>query len=104
MQRRKGKRIELEIVSAHKEIGCYSERVPLSGAAHYRGNSGDIDLYPFGREAAPLCGEVKARGAGAGFVTLEKWLGDNDALFLRRDRAEPLVVPPWRVWARFIAK
>jgi hypothetical protein len=41
---------------------------------------------------------VKARGNGEGFATLERWLGDNDALFLRRDRAEPVIVLPWRIW------
>jgi hypothetical protein len=33
--------------------------------------------------------------SGAGFATLERWLGDADALFLRRYRADPLVVLPW---------
>jgi hypothetical protein len=36
------------------------------------------------------------------FALLERWLGDADMLFLRRDRAEPLVVLPWRVWARLL--
>jgi hypothetical protein len=35
---------------------------------------------------------------------LERWLGAADALFLRRDRAEPLVVLPWRVWARMVGR
>jgi hypothetical protein len=30
-------------------------------------------------------------------------LGDSDMLFLRRDRAEPLVVVQWRVWARLLS-
>ena len=38
--------------------------------------------------------EVKARGTGDGFRTLERWLGGNDALFLWRDRAAPFVVLP----------
>ena len=37
---------------------------------------------------------MKARGNGSGFTLLEKWLGDYQVLFLRRDRADPLVVPP----------
>jgi hypothetical protein len=56
-----------------------------------------------GGDAAPLVGEVKARGNGEGFATLERWLGDNDALFLRRDRAEPMIVLPWRAWARLLS-
>jgi hypothetical protein len=38
--------------------------------------------------------------SGAGFTTLESWLGEYDALFLRRNNADPLVVLPWRVWSR----
>jgi hypothetical protein len=37
---------------------------------------------------------VKARANGESFATLERWLGDADALFLRRDRASPIVVLP----------
>lgn len=76
--------------------------MPLSGAARYRGNGADVDLYVFGRDAAPLVCEVKARASGEGFATLERWLGDADVLFLRRDRAEPLVVLPWSTWARLL--
>ena len=64
--------------------------VALSGSARYRGNGCDIDVYAFGPHAAPLVGEVKTRGNGEGFALLERWLGDADMLFLRRDRAEPL--------------
>ena len=41
-----------------------------------------------------LRAEVKARGQGEGFRTLERWLGENDVLFLWRDRVPPLVVVP----------
>ena len=102
--RRKGDRIEREIVAAHVAIGIHAERVPLSGASKYQGNGADLDVYARGREQAPLCCEVKARASGAGFVTLEKWLAENDALFLRRDHAEPIVVLPWRTWAALISK
>jgi hypothetical protein len=67
------------------------------------GNGCDIDVHVFGPASAPLVGEVKARGNGEGFALLERWLGDADMLFLRRDRAEPLVVVPWRVWARLLS-
>jgi Holliday junction resolvase len=101
--RDKGARIEREIVARHTAIGVKAERVPLSGIVRYRGNGCDIDVYAFGPDAAPLVGEVKARGNGEGFATLERWLGDADMLFLRRDRAEPLVVVPWRVWVRLLS-
>jgi hypothetical protein len=35
-------------------------------------------------------------------VQLEKWLSDFDSLFLRRNNAGPIVVLPWRVWARLL--
>jgi Holliday junction resolvase len=101
--RDKGARIEREIVARHAAIGIKAERAPLSGAARYRGNGCDIDVYAFGLDSAPLVGEVKARGNDEGFALLERWLGEADMLFLRRDRAEPLVVVPWRVWARLLS-
>jgi hypothetical protein len=96
-------RITREIVAHHIAIGVKAERAPLSGGARYRGNGHDIDVYAFGPEVPPRVGEVKARGNGEGFTALERWLGDADMLFLRRDRAEPLVVLPWRVWARWLS-
>lgn len=103
-QRRKGDRIEREIVELHRQIGVHAERVPLSGATRYQGHGHDIDVMAFGKDAAPLCCEVKARANGEGFATLEKWLADNDALFLRRDRNDPIVVLPFRIWAQLISK
>ena len=94
--RDKGLRRERAIVDIHQKSGLRAERVPLSGAVRYQGNGADVDLYVRGAE--PLKAEVKARGEGSGFRTLEHWLGPNDALFLMRDRAEPLVVLPLRIW------
>jgi hypothetical protein len=107
--RDKGARREIAIVARHRNIGVKAERVPLSGASRYRGNGADVDIYPFGPDAAPLLCEVKARENGEGFKTIEAWLGDHDVLFLQRDQEavgqpapEPLVVIPWRVWDRFL--
>ena len=94
--RDKGLRRERAIVQLHTASGLRAERVPLSGAVRYRGNGADVDLYV--RAADPLKAEVKARAGGTGFKTLDRWLGDNDALFLVRDRATPLVVLPLPVW------
>jgi Holliday junction resolvase len=94
--RDKGLRRERAIVEIHTKCGMHAERVPLSGALRYQGNGADVDLYV--RGAAPLKAEVKARGEGSGFKTLERWLGANDALFLVRDRAEPLVVVRLHAW------
>ena len=102
--RRKGDRIEREIVALHQALGIHAERYPLSGASRFRGSGHDIDLYLFGRDAAPAVAEVKARKDGAGFAVLEGWLGEYDALFLRRDNTDPLVVLPWRTWLRLIGR
>jgi hypothetical protein len=103
-ERRKGDRIEREIVEAHKAIGIKSERYPLSGASHFRGSGHDVDVYLFGDEAAPAVAEVKARKEGTGFALLERWLSDFDLLFLRRDRQQPLVVLPWSTYERLISQ
>jgi Holliday junction resolvase len=100
--RRKGDRVEREIIALHKALGIAGERYPASGATRFRGSGHDIDLYLFGDDAAPAVCEVKARKDGAGFMQLEKWLGEYDALFLRRNNAEPLVLVPWRVWKRLL--
>jgi len=92
--RNKGYRIERELVLKHKEAGIPCKRVPLSGAQE--GYPGDLmveDKY---------LAEVKARASGSGFKTLERWLGENDLLFLRRDRADPLVVMPWEMYLRLL--
>jgi hypothetical protein len=102
--RRKGDRVERELVHQHTDIGIEAERYPLSGASRFRGSGHDLDIYAFGPDEAPLVAEVKARKDGSGFATLERWLGDYDVLFLRRDHAEPLAVLPWRAWARLVGK
>jgi hypothetical protein len=109
--RSKGQRREREIVAAHVDLGVHAERVPLSGAARYQGNGGDLDVYAFGKDTAPLVCEVKARANGSGFATIEGWLDDADALFLKRDQEKPgepspkpLVVLPWRTWTRLLAQ
>ncbi len=94
--RDKGLRRERAIVDVHRKSGIHVERVPLSGALGYRGNDADVDLYV--RGAAPVKAEVKARGDGAGFKTLLRWLGSKDALVLIQDRTVPLVVVRLDIW------
>lgn len=89
--KQKGYRIEREMVALHLDMGLEAERVPLSGAA---GGSYTGDLVI----AKTWRAEVKARKGGAGFKVIEGWLGDNDLLFLRRDRAEPLALLPWKTY------
>jgi Holliday junction resolvase len=100
--RAKGDRIEREIVSRHAAIGIRAERYPLSGGSRFRGTSHDIDIYAFGTDEGPLVAEVKSRRSGAGFVTLEKWLGEF-GLFLRRNNAAATVLLPWRAWTVLLA-
>lgn len=95
--RRKGAKIEREIVDAHVAIGIPAKRVPLSGAAE--GWKGDVRIAHVTGE---LMAEVKARASGAGFAVLERWLGGMDLIFLRRDRREPMVAMSWRTYARLI--
>jgi Holliday junction resolvase len=102
--RAKGDRIEREIVSRHSAIGVKAERYPLSGGSRFRGSGHDVDIYAFGKDEVPLVAEVKSRRSGAGFVTLEKWLGEYDCLFLRRNSADPMVLLPWRVWALLLQR
>lgn len=95
--RDKGARIEREIVQLHRALGLDAERVPLSGASGGT-FAGDVIIEGVGKA------EVKARASGGGFVQLERWLAQHDALFLRRDRADPLVLLPWSTWARLISR
>ena len=102
--RRKGNRVERELVQLHKALGVHAERYPHSGANRFRGSGHDLDIYAFGKDEAPLVAEVKSRRSGAGFVTLEKWLGEYDGLVLRRNNADPMILLPWRVWARLLER
>jgi Holliday junction resolvase len=102
-QREKGARVEREMVNLHKANGIDAERVPLSGAVRGRraGGGHDIDVYP-PVGAVPLCGEIKARKDGKGFTTIERWLGENDFLLLKRNNADPVVVIPFKLWCDLV--
>jgi hypothetical protein len=94
LSRDKGARIERELVHLHLDASIPASRVPLSGAAggEYSGDLRILDLRA----------EVKARANGEGFRQLEKWLGQHDILFLRRNRQRPLVLLPWDVYIRLL--
>ena len=99
-----GNACEREVVDSHRDLGVHAERYPLSGSSRFRGSGHDLDIYAFGTDEAPLVAEVKKRRNGAGFTTLERWLGDYDLLVLRRNHADPMMVLPWRVWARLLER
>ncbi len=96
--RDKGGRVERELVNRLNASGEFeARRVPLSGAAE--GFKGDIQIRIAGRT---LKAEVKARKDGNGFKVLEKWKGDNDYLFLKRDRQEPMVVMDFETFTQML--
>jgi hypothetical protein len=97
-ERNKGNRVEREFVNWLKGNGVFAERVPLSGATRYQGRDHDVDVYPWGRKARALRGEVKARKDGAGSTLLRRWLGVRDFLVLHEDYADDLVVVPKQTW------
>ena len=104
---KKGSRVEREIVALHTAIGIGAARVPFSGSlARQLGEAfaGDVKVWALGPDAPPLTIEVKARAGGAGFTTLEKWLGNFDALVLKRNGQQPMVVVPWVVWALLLRR
>lgn len=96
----KGTRNENYIKKLHLDLGLPCMRVPLSGSIggpHFSGDIivGSIDEPDF------RC-EVKARKDGKGFAVLEKWIGEHDILFLRKDRTQPFVGMPWRTYEKLI--
>lgn len=91
--RQKGDRREREVVKLHIRDGLHAERIPRSGAAGGE-FSGDVQIFTNNMRA-----EVKGRANGEGFKVITRWLADNDLLFVRQDRADPLVVMPWKVYA-----
>jgi len=98
----KGNRVEREVVGIHSGR---AKRVPLSGAvAEYPGDieislRRDINGIPI---TFNYRGEVKARRNGAGFKTLEGWMGTNDVLFLKRDRQPFLIVMTEKMYKELI--
>jgi hypothetical protein len=89
--RQKGDRLERAVVRLLQDAGFGAERVPLSGSAG-GSFSGDITTPLLGRD---LVVEAKARANG--FAQLYAWLEDRDALIIKADRREPLVVLPLRL-------
>ena len=94
---RKGYVVENAIVNLHKDAGIEATRVPLSGATGYRGNVGDVDVRVFPDGELIPC-EIKARANGEGFTTLERWMGNHEVMFLKRNRQKPMVVISWDLW------
>jgi hypothetical protein len=80
--REKGDRFERDCVNRLKELEMDASRVPLSGAA---GGEYGSDLRVMGRKI-----ECKTRKRA--WTDLFGWLPGNDALFIKADRTDTLVV------------
>lgn len=102
---RKGSRIESECLSLLRDLGFPgSRRVPLSGSLCWLHPdlAGDVKagFTVAGREVT-----IQAKARQNGFAELYKWLADPniDLLYLRRDRAAPLVCMDFRTFAYFLS-
>ena len=47
---------------------------------------------------------ARHRRKGDRIERIERWLGEYDLLVLKRNYADPLVLLPWRVWARLLER
>ena len=105
--RDKGNRVEREIVKWLSDAGIPSKRQVGSGA-HSRfdprlENDIRVGLRPDPHAKSLFIAEAKGRKPSqVRWRTIEKWLGDNDLLFLREDRKAPLVVCSGEVALRLL--
>jgi Holliday junction resolvase len=82
--RQKGDRLEREVVKLLQAAGVPARRVPLSGSM--AGYPGDVVVTVAG------CDHVLECKARKDFKTLHAWLEHRDAVILKADRKEPLMV------------
>jgi len=84
--KRKGSRVEREVLAILREAGLEAKRVPLSGSAP--DYPGDLEVVVPGLGRVLV--EVKARKR----LALEAWLEGRGLLVLKPDRRPPLAVMP----------
>ena len=84
--RDKGNRVERSIVNVLKSHGFNAERTPLSGALNYHGKNYDID------SDCPLAQRIEVKSRREFPQWLSTAVGKSDAVILRADRAEPLIL------------
>ena len=84
--KRKGDRVEREILALLRDAGLEARRVPLSGSAPGYPGDLEVELPGLGRVVV----EVKARRR----VALEGWLDGRGLLIIKPDRKPPLAVLP----------
>ncbi len=93
--RRKGDRVEREVLARLREGGLEARRVPLSGSAP--GWEGDLVVR------LPGLGEVRAEVKARKRFGLEAWLEGRGLLLLKPDRKPPLVVLRLEDFLRLVA-
>jgi Holliday junction resolvase len=91
--RDKGNRLERAVVRLLQDHGLGAERIPMSGSAG-GSFSGDVTTPLIGRD---LTIECKSRANG--FLKLYGWLEGRDALIVKANRRDALVVLPLRLAA-----
>jgi Holliday junction resolvase len=91
-ERRKGSAAERQLVKLLRAAGRSASRVPLSGQV--TGYKGDVVIV--NDDGTRTVIEVKVRGDG--FRQLYKWLAANDALAIKADRREWLIVVRLADW------
>jgi hypothetical protein len=94
--KRKGSRVEREVLALLKEAGLEARKVPLSGSAP--GYPGDLEVELPGLGKVVV--EVKARKR----VALEAWLEGRGLLVLKPDRKPPLAVLPLEALLKVAAR
>jgi|TARA_B100000519_G_C14098466_1_gene369819 hypothetical protein len=93
--KRKGYRVENELVKYLIKRGIDAKRQPLSGA---------LSDFPHDIQInnPRLVVEVKARKSGSGFKTILNWMGKADVLVMKQDYDDPIVAMPMGVFVDLI--
>ena len=93
--KRKGYRVENELVKYLIKKGIDAKRQPLSGA---------LSDFPHDIQInnPRLVVEVKARKSGSGFKTILNWMGKADVLVMKQDYDDPIVAMPMGVFVDLI--
>jgi len=90
--KRKGDRVERQVVSLLNQAGIKAAKVSRCGHA---GGDVYLELAPGGKRG--LVAEVKARKEP--IATIDNWLkGQSDLVVLKPDYAEPQIMMPWRTF------
>jgi len=96
-QRDKGNRNERQLVNIFRAYGIDAKRVPLSGSAE--GFKGDIIANIQGQ-----AWRIESKVRGNGFKRIYGWLDGNDALVVKADRQQALMVMPLRKFCELVGE